>query len=80
MRAENLAGRVFGRLTVLARAGSTETLPRRPLWRCRCACGAEAVVMAASLREGRTRSCGCLRAELAREAVGRARARRGRAA
>ena len=38
MRAENLTGRVFGRLTVLARAGSTERAPRRPLWRCRCAC------------------------------------------
>jgi hypothetical protein len=71
----NLAGRVFGRLTVLARAGSTRS-PCRPLWRCRCACGREPVVLAASLLGSRTRSCGCLRAELAREAIATARAQR----
>jgi hypothetical protein len=66
-KAINLVGRVFGRLTVLARAGSTDRAPPRPLWRCRCACGEETVVLAESLRAGRTRSCGCLRAEIARE-------------
>jgi hypothetical protein len=66
-RAINLVGRVFGRLTVLVRAGSTDRAPPRPLWRCRCACGEETVVLAESLRAGRTRSCGCLRAEIARE-------------
>ncbi|HEX8112842.1 MAG TPA: hypothetical protein VF516_34160 [Kofleriaceae bacterium] len=65
--AVNLVGRTFGRLTVLAREGSTGQAPRRPLWRCTCGC--ELVVRAASLLAGRTRSCGCLRAELARGAV-----------
>ncbi|MEO7733984.1 MAG: hypothetical protein ABIY55_23675 [Kofleriaceae bacterium] len=55
MKASDLVGRVFGRLPVLARAGSTDRTPRRPL------CGAEPIVLAASLRGGRTRSCGCLR-------------------
>jgi hypothetical protein len=52
----NLVGRTFGRLTVLAREGSTGQAPRRPLWRCRCSCGCELVVRAASLLAGRTRS------------------------
>jgi hypothetical protein len=73
--ATNLAGRTFGRLNVIARAGSTEGKSRRPLWRCRCACGGECVVLGASLVVGRTRSCGCLRAEVARRTVDAARTR-----
>ena len=76
MRAIDLAGRAFGRLTVVARAGSTSSRPCRPLWHCRCTCGNEPIVLGASLLAGRTRSCGCLRAELARSAVGAARAQR----
>jgi hypothetical protein len=72
----NLVDRAFGRLTVLAREGSTRSTPRRPLWRCRCACGRELVVLAASLLAGRTRSCGCLRVEVARRAASVARALR----
>jgi hypothetical protein len=72
----NLFGRTFGRLTVIAREGSTGRAPRRALWRCRCSCSGELAVRAASLLAGRTRSCGCLRAELARGAVAAARAQR----
>lgn len=75
-RAVDLVGRAFGRLTVIARAGSTDRAPRRPLWRCRCSCGQERVVLGASLLAGRTRSCGCLRADLARRSVAVARAER----
>jgi hypothetical protein len=73
-RANDLTGRVFGQLTVLARAGSSEQSPRRPLWRCLCRCGRERVVLGASLVSGRTRSCGCLRAAMARSALVMARA------
>ena len=66
MKAIDLVGRVFGRLQVVARAGSTDRTPARPLWRCRCTCGNEPIVLAAYLLAGRTRSCGCLRAERAR--------------
>lgn len=38
------------------------------MYHCRCECGAEVVVRAELLRNGRTRSCGCLRAALAAEA------------
>jgi len=73
--ATNLIGRAFGRLIVIAREGSTRA-PRRPLWRCRCSCGRELVVLGGSLRAGRTRSCGCLRAEVARGMVAMMRAER----
>ena len=76
MKAIDLVGRVFGRLQVVARAGSTDRTPARPLWRCRCACGNEPIVLAAYLLAGRTRSCGCLRAERARASIAVARARR----
>jgi hypothetical protein len=71
--ATDLTGRVFGRLKVIARAGSTEGKSPRPLWRCLCVCGGKRVVPAAALVAGRTRSCGCLRAELARSTIGAAR-------
>jgi hypothetical protein len=80
--AADLVGKVYGRLTVLARALNNDGTSQRPRWLCRCICGRDVVILGASLRYGRTRSCGCLRAELARELVAAARAvrlnRRGR--
>ncbi len=35
----------------------------RSAWRCRCRCGEEVVVSISKLRNGNTRSCGCLRRE-----------------
>ncbi len=55
----DLTGQVFGRLTVLNRtriAGQTR-------WDCQCSCGAVTSKRADHLRDGGTRSCGCLRAE-----------------
>jgi hypothetical protein len=49
MKATDLVGRVFGRLNVVACAGSTDGTPARPLWRCRCTCGNEPIVRAACL-------------------------------
>lgn len=61
-------GAVFGRLTV----ESTEPMarPRARAGRfavCRCSCGDVARVSPASLRSGKTKSCGCLRSEASRE-------------
>lgn len=56
----SLLGKTFGRLTVLRRAG---TKWKKPLWLCRCSCGAEKIVVSHSLRQGRTKSCGCLHVE-----------------
>lgn len=60
-RAPDITGQTFGRLTVVERAPS----PRHAhLWRCRCACGGEAIIRGYALY-GRypTRSCGCLTRE-----------------
>ena len=57
----DLVGRTFGRLTVLSYAYSRG---KRPYWNCRCDCGSECIACGSHLRNGRTRSCGCLRREL----------------
>ena len=49
---------MFGRLTVLERAGSRG---KNSVWRCRCECGNEVTVPRNNLVSGGTRSCGCLR-------------------
>lgn len=59
----DLTGQKFGRLTIIvlhpvrASGGSSR-------WVCRCDCGKETVVSLPHLRTGKTRSCGCLGAEL----------------
>ena len=58
--AKNIMGQVFGRLTVLAPAG---TRNGARMWLCRCSCSPGRVIIAdgRSLRSGGVRSCGCLR-------------------
>lgn len=60
-RANELSGKRFGRLLVLERAGSNSK--GNSLWRCRCDCGNEAVIVGYSLTGGRSKSCGCLHHE-----------------
>jgi hypothetical protein len=61
LRRHNLVGRVFGRLTVTGPArDSADGLPQ---WVCACTCGDTCIAKSRSLREGDTRSCGCLRRE-----------------
>lgn len=59
----NLIGRVFDRLTVLARAGSHKLRSGsiEALWLCQCSCGIQTTVSGAHLRKGDTKSCGCKR-------------------
>jgi hypothetical protein len=62
MKAIDLTGQVFGRLTVVAR--HTENTPSgQARWVCRCSCGGSSVSRGQELRSGKTNSCGCLRAE-----------------
>lgn len=56
-------GRMFGRLTVFERHGTDAD--EKATWRCVCVCGNEIVTSGHHLRCGNTRSCGCLRADLA---------------
>lgn len=54
---KDMRGHVFGRLTVLERAGSGPQ--RNALWHCVCSCGSQTVVSGIRLRNGHTTSCGC---------------------
>lgn len=56
LRDENLAGRTFGDLVVLKRAGFNSVGKRQ--WKCRCACGVVKDIVAADLKSGRAQSCG----------------------
>jgi len=51
------AGQRFGKLLVLERAEAGKNGAAR--WKCRCDCGKECDVLAASLRSGKRTSCGC---------------------
>ena len=54
----NLAGKLFGSLTVISRAtGIGKT--KRVSWLCRCSCGKEKIVLSQNLSRGDTKSCGC---------------------
>src|SRR5882762_8787913 len=57
MKAIDLKGQMFGRWTVL---GPREIRRGIPIWRCRCSCGSEKWVVSQTLRNGSSRSCGCL--------------------
>ncbi len=57
---QNLAGKVFGRLTVRERIGTKD---RAPLYFCDCACGGSKKATAPALRTRAIQSCGCLQRE-----------------
>lgn len=66
---ENLVGKKFGRLTVIERSDS-KVLPsggKVTMWLCRCECGNTKSVPAYNLKIGKTKSCGCLSAELSKK-------------
>ena len=58
----DLIGQKFGRLEVVARAHNDALGHVR--WLCKCSCGKESTVMSFSLKNGRTKSCGCLIQEI----------------
>lgn len=64
---EDLTGRVFGRLTVVGIDSETHAASGRVSrrWACVCECGKKSDVLSMNLNSGHTKSCGCLRADLA---------------
>lgn len=62
----DLTGKHFGRLTVISEAYSDG---KHLYWKCRCDCGHELVVCGDSLKQGRTKSCGCLNSEMVKGRV-----------
>ena len=61
----DITGWIFGRWTVLERKGVCPL--GKPMWLCICECGKKSIVRVGKLREGRTRSCGCLRRDIAKD-------------
>lgn len=58
MKRLSLIGQRFGRLTVTAAAGSDHN--GKTTWRVECGCGKVLVAVGSRLRDGQTKSCGCL--------------------
>jgi transposase-like protein len=62
---DNLTGKKFGKLTVLQLSEKSKHNTRR--WKCICECGTEKVIEGQSLKNGNTKSCGCLTPEIAQK-------------
>ncbi len=60
----NLTGKKFGRWNVILLAKVKQSIP---IWYCRCDCGNEGLIRHPSLVAKTSRSCGCLKSDLARE-------------
>ena len=60
----NETGNRYGRLTVLRRCPND--VRKGAIWLCRCDCGNEVTVRGYNLRNGSTRSCGCLHQTIVR--------------
>lgn len=58
----DLSGERFGRLTV--ECFSHRSSGGDAMWKCKCDCGNEKVILGANLKSGVSKSCGCLRIEL----------------
>lgn len=65
MKALDLTNQVFGRLTVISRAGTQNKIAT---WNCVCSCNNKTVARSNSLKSGHTTSCGCYRDERQKEA------------
>lgn len=65
----DLTGQIFGKLTVISQAPSVNG---RAMWNCRCECGNQVICPGRGLRDGSSRSCGCLKKQdLAGKVFGR---------
>lgn len=65
----DLTGQIFGRWTVLKEVEQRRSGSQfQRCFLCRCECETEAVIRYANLRNGTSRSCGCLKSEMARMA------------
>lgn len=63
MRFVDLTGQRFGRLVVIGRAQIN--IWNKPAWTCRCDCGTMRTLRGCALQSQNTRSCGCLKRDMA---------------
>ena len=59
---EDLTGLSFGRLIVI-RKSDTQIARKAYKWECLCSCGTTKIISGSSLKQGLTKSCGCLQKE-----------------
>ena len=64
MKLIDLIGQKFGRLLVIKRHEKNDN-DNKPRWICICDCGKQHITPAKTLRNGSSRSCGCLKFEIA---------------
>jgi hypothetical protein len=62
----NLEGKMIGRLQILK---NTEKRNKRIYWECICTCGNVLFIDGTKIRNGETKSCGCLRIETTKKRV-----------
>lgn len=62
MKAIDITGKTFGRLTAIKRVGTNKD--GRPIWLFKCSCGNERTINSKDVRSGHSKSCGCLASEL----------------
>lgn len=58
----DLRGKTFGKLKVIEK--DPDSKPGKAKWVCECKCGNIVSVLSDSLRNGKTRSCGCARSQI----------------
>jgi hypothetical protein len=68
----DIAGQRFGRLVAIEKTDQRAS-GGNIVWRCRCECGGERVTAGRHLRQGLTKSCGCLHLETAAAHIKRVR-------
>lgn len=66
---KNLVGQTFSKLLVVERAPSIARGETKMVsaWLCRCDCGNEKIIQGCNLRNGTTKSCGCIRDDLRKD-------------
>lgn len=60
-----MIGLKFGRWTVIE-SSEVRTAARGKMWICRCECGSIKLISSLSLKNGMSKSCGCLKSDLAK--------------
>lgn len=58
----NMVGERYERLLVTSRADNNKS--GRAMWNCLCDCGKTKAIIGVTLRNGRSKSCGCIRSEM----------------
>ena len=57
---KDMVGLTFGKLTVISKSNFKNSYSNHTYWNCKCECGNTCIVSGHNLRNGTTKSCGCL--------------------